>query len=112
MKIVTNNSPIAMCTLKLASPKGTLLGSVTFPAFWLSYLNVSGVVEFSTVGDLGTVFRDHGVVGQVVLARGVLERSQHVPDAVVLSGMSLEEFERLPGCSFAPGAAYLRSVVA
>jgi hypothetical protein len=101
-----------MCILKLASPTGTLLGSVTFPDLWLSYLNVFGVVEFSTIGYLGAVFRDHGVMGTVVLARGVLERSRHIPDAVVLSGMSLEEFERQLGCSFAPGAAYLRSVVA
>jgi hypothetical protein len=91
---------------------GTLLGGVTFPDIWLSYLNVSGMIEFSTVGELGAVFRDQGVVGPVVLAQGVLERSRHIPDAVVLSGMSLEEFERQPGCSFAPGAAYLRSVVA
>ena len=31
--------------------------------------------------------------------------------AVELIGCSLEEFERVPGCSFAPGAAYLRSII-
>ena len=54
-----------MCTLKLASTTGTVLGSVTFPDLWLSYLNVSGAVEFSTVGNLGAVFRDHGIAGPV-----------------------------------------------
>jgi hypothetical protein len=89
---------------KLASPTGTLLGSVTFPDLWLSYLNVLGVVEFSTIGYLGAVFRDHGVTGTVVLARGVSSRSRSasartkrrptLPLAMILALQAIERVAR------------------
>ena len=45
------------------------------------------------------------------MTRKLLSRNWDHPGALILDGCSLEEFEQQPGCSFAPSAAYLRSLL-
>ena len=99
---------------KLESQQGTILGTITIPYLWADYLRTSERVSFC----IGPIFLDEcssesgPYDTRVTLRHGLLvqSRGSH-PDALVLFGATLEEFERLPGCSFAPGAAYLRSII-
>ena len=99
---------------KLESSQGTILGTITIPYLWADYLCTSDRVSFC----IGPIFLDEcssesgPYDTRVTLRHGLLvqSRGSH-PDALVLFGATLEEFERLPGCSFAPSAAYLRSII-
>jgi hypothetical protein len=101
---------------KLKSPAGTLLGTIAIPAHWENNIRRYGRVEFEVREQV--CFRDHASVGasgcrSLTIRHVMLTQSNgNYPDALVLCGLSLEEFETLPGCIFMPGAAYLRSVVA
>jgi hypothetical protein len=46
------------------------------------------------------------MVNQITIARAYHSEYR---DAVCLTRGSIEEFEKLPGCSFSPSMAYLRS---
>lgn len=106
-----------MTTHKLISAKGTLLGTITYPEYWEMERNSHrGSVRRAYC--LGLSFREMQAdvaiplmtptVKQFVIERG---HSFDYPDAVMLWGITPEEFEQMPGCSFAPGAGYLRSLV-
>lgn len=93
---------------KLYSRKGTLIGSVSFPRHWDEYLREQGYFRFALRPKLS--FNDDPSeipdvrTGEMSLYPG--ERG-----AVVIRGVTLEEFETIPGCSFAPSAAYIRSLL-
>ena len=101
-------------TFKLQSCHGAILGTITIPYLWADYLCTSDRVSFCIgpifLGECSSESSPYDT--RVTLRHGLLvqSRGSH-PDALVLFGATLEEFERLPGCSFAPGAAYLRSII-
>ena len=87
---------------KLESAKGTILGTITIPWHWAEVIRLKGEFSF---------FLPHGKEHFPVRCAQLVESSGLHPDALELIGCTLEEFERVPGCSFAPGAAYLRSII-
>ena len=87
---------------KLESAKDTILGTITIPWHWAEVIRLKGEVSF---------FLPHGREHFPVRCAQLVESSGLHPDALELIGCDLEEFERLPGCSFAPGAAYLLSIL-
>lgn len=95
---------------KLASDKGTLLGTVIIPRYWADYIRERGAVQFSTI-----LYPIHWHIEksdmEMIATQGCLYRSHDIRDAICLYGVSLEEFEQLDGCSFSPSAAYIRSVL-
>lgn len=95
-------------TYKLYSWKGTLLGSITVPDFWAKYLRETGYFRFPVHGPV----RPYGPLDDIPSIKiGCLSASHDDRSGVVLDGISLEEFERMNGCSFSPSAAYLRSIL-
>ena len=103
-----------MNTFKLASRKGTLLGTVTVPDDVAEYLNGErGQRDYASMEVLLRLPfpQPEGVPGILSITAAVFQRSYYMRDAIEIHGISLEEFEKLPGCSFSPGAGYLRSVV-
>jgi len=105
---MVNTLHAAGVIFKLESPSGTLLGTITIPAHWAERLRERTMIQFplSSLSDYDT---DEGVL----LRCGMLAQSTgNYRDALMLFGITPEEFERLPGCAFMPGAAYLRSVAA
>ena len=101
-----------MRTYKLASHKGTLLGTITVPDQVARYLDERGFAQMALPDQL--LFYDwekRGAPDTLSLRHATFQTSYLVRDAITLDGISLEEFEKIPNCSFAPGAAYLRSVV-
>jgi hypothetical protein len=98
-------------TYKLESVAGAILGTVTVPTHWIDLIQKLGGVQLCFSGAVSK-YVEHDDDGTVVLRHAALYPSRgNYPDALMLVGASLEEFERIPGCSFTPGAAYLRSVV-
>lgn len=91
----------------------TVLGTVTFPDHWEARLtSPTGWVRvaFPLEMDLSVYWKKD--FDMTVPQRSfVIERSHRVKGAVQLHGATPEEFEKIPGCSFAPGAAYLRSLL-
>jgi hypothetical protein len=101
---------------KLESSAGTLLGTIAIPAHWENSIRRYGRVELAVREEI--YHRDYASV-DAPLCRSVKTRHAALtqsngnhPGALVLCGLTLEEFETLPGCLFMPGAAYLRSVLA
>ena len=106
-----------MNTFKLASRKGTLLGTVTVPDDVAEYLNGErGQRDYASMAVLPRLPflyppQPEDVPGMLGVMTVTFRRSYYMRDAIEIHGISLEEFEKLPGCSFSPGAGYLRSVV-
>lgn len=100
----------ASVTRKLVSPRGTLLGTITYPEWGERQLQQRGVWQFPFMIETPVRWydpsQDPGIGGMVYYC--CLEKAQ---GGVMLSGCSLEQFETIHGCSFAPGAAYLRSLL-
>jgi len=94
-------------TFKLQSYRGAILGTITVPERWAMFLHTRGSYEFCIAITPRSIYDDT----ESTLRQAVLATSECHPGAVELIGCSLEEFERVPGCSFAPGAAYLRSII-
>ena len=93
-------------TFKLQSYCGAILGTITVPERWAKFLHTRGSYEFYVSTPPQSIYDDETTLRQAVLTTAFCH-----PGAVELIGCSLEEFERVPGCSFAPGAAYLRSII-
>lgn len=100
-------------TAKLMSPKGTVLGIIGFPAHWAEQMErYQDTPGFNFVPPLDPRLFSYGAPSNLDnLTHGTLRRSHFEQGAFELYGMSLEQFEKIPGCSFSPGAAYLRSIV-
>lgn len=103
---------------KLESSAGTLLGTIVIPDQWNYYIQMRERVEFavpepSMFSDCASA-GDHFERGSTpMICYALLARSHgNYPDALMLFGITPEAFERLPGCAFMPGAAYLRSIAA
>lgn len=100
---------------KLVSSKDTLLGSVTFPGPWeaqlerAGYINFMAEPRFDVRQTFGAMAADEAPT--IRHARIANAPWSKYAGAVVLHGITLEEFEKLDGCTFSPGAGYLRSLV-
>ena len=96
---------------KLYDRRGTLLGLVVIPYDWDDYLRRQRGYRFVVTKprSLRDYLETPSKPQEFRTADVVLSR--HENGAVELYGISLEEFETLPGCSFSPSAAYLRSII-
>ena len=106
-------------TFKLISRRDTLLGTVTVPAAWAERLLQRGAwpeVRFHYWPDgRGSLLR-YWLAEEQTLTYSVATIRYHdwTPEfgpTVELYGITPEQFERLEGCSFSPGAGYLRSLL-
>jgi hypothetical protein len=95
-------------SFKLESADGTVLGTITIPWHWAELICINGVVTFFIAPPMSEAGDGDA---EVTVRQAVLVKAWRNPDALKLFGATLEEFERLPGCSFAPSAAYLRSII-
>lgn len=118
--MTTDARSVTGATFKLESEKGTLLGTVTIPFDWADKLRTrNGVCEFYLQTPLAPrYFESTSINGplplpDLMLKKGALFTSPRYYPAqtLFLYGVTLEEFETIPGCSFAPSAAYLRSIM-
>lgn len=98
--------------LKLVSRKDTLLGHIDVPDHWQAQLEKVHHVSvlrrprlFFTMTEAELAPAD---IKTVTIAEAYWSQYR---GAVFLAQGTLEEFEILPNCSFAPSAAYLRSVI-
>ena len=103
---------------KLVSSRGTLLGHVTIP---------EALVKLFDRGAFSTSFpytppeeRSMSHLLRSDPSVFVVQRVGHLRlepgrgfgrDCVSLHGITLEEFETIPGCSYSVGAAYMRSLI-
>lgn len=100
--------------LKLISPKDTLLGHIDVPEHFAQSYERRDAISFAiaprpSIGELLTTGVAHTVnIKSITLVKA--SWSQY-PDAVYLCEGTIEDFERLPGCSFSPSIAYLRSQI-
>jgi hypothetical protein len=109
--MLTEQHGITKRMLKLVSSKGTLLGTITIPVEWYDMLREDRKVAFyialnrtaPPLGDYNGPMLD--------FSYAVIVESMWMDDAVELQGVTIEAFEQVPGCTFAPSAAYLRSIV-
>lgn len=99
--------------LKLVSPKDSLLGHVDVPDCWAASLTRRECIEFAIMPRLHYPLTDDvsmlplpDCVQTVTLAQA---RWSHYRGAVFLARGTLEEFEKLDGCSFAPSLEFLKS---
>lgn len=108
---------LASPPLKLISFKGTLLGTITIPEDkYLFILSNNTWHTWSFHFQQGTIwgFCPQNSNGQEISVSAWTLIESYFPehrDAFMLHGVSVEEFEQQPGCSFAPSAAYLRSLI-
>ncbi|MGI4943677.1 MAG: hypothetical protein ACRYHQ_24450 [Janthinobacterium lividum] len=97
---------------KLISPRDTVLGTITIPHSMANALDAHETVNFLPPYEPpGYMLPDPGIAPAPRFHFGTLLRSYTVQGGVMLRGLSIEQFERMPGCAFAPGAAYLRSLL-
>jgi len=103
---------------KLVSLKGTLLGVLTIPDRIADMLVERDFVRFPLVKPLDVAANLRAMMSNSAPEAAfdqiaVICRSYKWEwnDAVQIHGVSLEELERQPGFSFAPGIGYLRSVI-
>src|SRR6185369_11993165 len=103
-----------MATRKLVSKDGTVIGTVAFPNHWLYWLSNRQAVRFMVPQPMIARYGDAGMAHcDLSVAAGMLcdWQTKIGEAAVLLVNIDLETFETVPGCSFAPSAAYLRSIV-
>jgi hypothetical protein len=100
-------------TRKLYSHKGTLLGTVNYPEEWDE--RIQGHRGFrmhwmpATADLLRYIHDDES--SKTAVRTFVIHESYHERGAVEIYGVTPEEFEQMPDCSFSPGAAYIRSLI-
>lgn len=96
--------------LKLVSPKDSLLGHVDVPDCWADNLTRREAIEFAIMPRLHYPLTDEvplpSCVQTVMLAQA---RWSHYRGAVFLARGTIEEFEKLDGCSFVPSMEFLKS---
>ena len=110
------------CTFKLISRKETLIGTVTVPLHW-AYMLVGRdrpdtawpAVEFTYLPEEARspwfYLRDGAEAITYQRCALVYRRWTKFGPAVELRGITPEQFETIEGCTFAPSAAYIRSLL-
>lgn len=99
-----------MATRKLVSPQGDVLGTITYPDDIEARLqHFGGRLPISTLPRMALTFEPHDPTESMIMSWEIVEAyGMGMRGAVMVRGISLEEFEKLPGFSFAAGAGYLR----
>lgn len=95
---------------KLYSAKGTYLGVVTYPQKWDDQLQAFGSARVR----IESAPRAHDSQGGVATENARTFVLAHAPweaGAVMLQGITPEQFERLPLCSFEISISYLRTLM-
>lgn len=103
---------VGNCTYKLISAKGTLLGHITIPPAMDEILKARWRLEFMLAPAPPKYWESNQA--PFIPRRATIEMEPAFSEwagGVRLWGVSIEEFEVIPGCAFYPGAAYLRSVI-
>lgn len=99
---------------KLVSPNDTLLGHIDVPHHWGAILGKVGRVRSAVLNRVSLDWAEHtdaqAVMPDVKTVTIVIAPWSQYIGAVRLADGTLEEFETMPDCSFAPSAAYLRSI--
>ncbi len=98
--------------LKLISPKDTLIGHIDVPDIWEEWFKRGGAASAAIAPRFAACAMMPSNVSPVIDIKTVtLVKAgwSQYPDAVYLREGSIEEMERLPGVSFSPSMAYLRS---
>lgn len=103
--------------LKLVSySHDTLLGHIDVPNHWQEWLDKGGACSTAMTANLPMKWLKEAIADEYQIAMPEIQtvtvaRVYHsrYRDAVAIIKGSIEEFERLPGCSFSPSMAYLRS---
>jgi hypothetical protein len=99
---------------KLISNRDTLLGTIVFPYEWEDLGKVYGGSFSFQLGRLIRAGEMEARINVPVDLRtvGIVWRKHpdHGP-VVILHGITPEEFEKIPNCSFQPGAGYIRSLM-
>lgn len=89
-----------------------LLGTVAYPAEWDPILRSQRSVRFMAEPLRIRALDFFESPDESPTYRfGTLYESYCEQGAVGLDGVSVEEFERLPGCSFSPSLAYIRNLL-
>lgn len=104
----------AQATRKLYSRMGTVLGTVSYPAHWDEVIRNGRPVSFvaDPAGRSPWDYLEYLHANQdLTFSYGTLEPCWRITGAVMLHGITPEQFEQVRGCSFAPGAGYLRSLL-
>ncbi len=97
---------------KLVDQHGTILGVITIPGHWDECLAESRSVRFAVCdGPPIRAYQDFDPSAAILVQYGGLTRSYAMRGALELWGISLEQFEKMDGCTFSPSAAYLRSIM-
>lgn len=106
---------VATATRKLYSARGTLLGTITYPAEWDLRIRANGRVSIAVWSPiswreyLGEASEQPALLRTFSLFRHYNPLGER--EGIRLDGLTLEEFEQQPGCSFSPGAGYLRGLI-
>ena len=97
---------------KLYSPRGTLLGTIIYPDAWDDTICEQGCIRFCIKPAMSfSAMLSRAPEELVTIRSGVLRKSCAANGAVRLDGITPEEFEQIDGCTFMPGAGYLRSII-
>ncbi len=99
---------------KLVSRKGTLLGTVTMPRRVEIDLYERGGVRFYVMPPLRyLMYSGEDAMLPATVRVGAIYWTYHgeLGDVVMLDSISVEEWEKIPDHTFAPSAAYLRSLL-
>lgn len=98
-------------TRKLYSRKGTLLGTISYPNSWEDGFVKYGHFTFVACEFSRPYFSPSPLHVKSSIKTATITLYSGERGAVTLYGITPEEFEKLPGCSFSPGAGYIRSLV-
>ena len=97
---------------KLYSARVTMLGTIIYPDHWDEALCETGCVRFSAQPRMSFRQMLEAAPNELVTIRtAALRKSYEASGAVRLEGITPEEFEQIDGCTFMPGAGYLRSLL-
>lgn len=95
--------------LKLVSTKDSLLGHVDVPDHWGDVLTKRHAVEFAIMPRLRYALTDDVLLPDIQTVTLARAHWSHYREAVYLARGTIEEFEKLDGCSFAPSMEFLKS---
>lgn len=115
MRIMSPAGLVTNVTYKLDSIKSNkMLGTVIVPWYWEKEIDQYGSVAVVYIDNTlppAWAIEDCSIPLTLGLKRGLLCHSHWHFDSLMLYGLTLEEFEQVPGCAFSPSAAYLRSIM-
>lgn len=103
-----------MPTKKLISDRRMLLGTITYPDAWEAdrLSRRDHFLRVATRPWVSFAFDPKGCEEAMIQVFAIADgHSWQYPDAVRLCGITPEDFEKEPRCSFAPSAAYIRSLL-